>query len=135
MSQIENLKDKIVVGNAADQGQEDGRRGWFIGHFIDPREGLRFSEEVEFKWAIHPAGESKPDNGVNLTATTISILISGKFIINFPDQDYSLTLVRSGDYVLFAPGVLHNWLAAEDTVILNMRWPSLAGDQKTSLEK
>src|SRR5215467_9701555 len=45
------------AGNAA----EDGRatRGWLLGHFIDPAEGVRSSTDVEVKWGIHPARDER----------------------------------------------------------------------------
>ena len=43
-------------GNAEEDGLE--YRGWLLGHFIDPAEGVRHSTDVKVKWGIHPAGET-----------------------------------------------------------------------------
>lgn len=38
-------------GNTVEDGRET--RGWFLGHFIDPAEGVRSSRDVEVKWGVH----------------------------------------------------------------------------------
>lgn len=47
---------QIILGNA----QTDGmlRNGWFIGHFVDD-DPVRYSTDVEVKWGVHAAGESR----------------------------------------------------------------------------
>jgi hypothetical protein len=120
----------IYAGNAAAEGAQDGRRGWFLGHFRAPESGLPHSEEVEMKWGIHRQGEEKTALAANRTAFTLSILISGAFSVWFPAQAREVLLTDAGDYVLFAPGVAHTWRALEDTVILSVRWPSVPEDQQ-----
>ncbi|HEX2912656.1 MAG TPA: signal peptidase I [Chloroflexia bacterium] len=125
------MKPLITSGNAALDGYEDNRRGWFIGHFLDERRGLRSTADIEVKWGIHPQGEVKISYALNEIATTMSLLISGRFKLDFPDQDQAVTLAQPGDYVIFGPGVPHIWEALEDSVVLSVRWPSLQADQKS----
>ena len=74
---------QVSWGNAVDEGSRDGRRGWFIGHFIDPAAGPAATDAVEVKWGTHEAGETKATEGVNQTATTLSILVSGRVGLEF----------------------------------------------------
>jgi len=120
----------IVAGNADDDGA--ARRGWFLGHFIDAVEGLRHCTEVEIKWGVHAAGEAKSAYGANDTARTLSILVSGRFLLEFPDLGESLHLERPGDYALWAAGPSHRWRALADSVVLTVRWPSRPGDQRAA---
>ena len=61
-------------------------------------------------------------------ATTLSMLISGAIRLYFA-AGHERLLHRPGDYALWAPGVAHHWrIEQDDTVVLTIRWPSLAGD-------
>lgn len=117
------------AGNASLDGLN--RKGWFVGHFIDD-DALRKSDDVEVKWAFHPRGESNDKFVANRTATTMSILIRGRFKISFrTDSDADdVLLEKEGDYALWPPMVEHDWVAVEDSVILSVRWPSKARDQE-----
>jgi len=123
----ENL---LVTGNAFDEAQQNNQRGWFMGHFISPAYGLRCTQEIEVKWGVHRPNEEKLAHGVNEKATTLTVLISGSFVISFPELNSSINLERTGDYVIFAPCVSHVWKALEDSVVLTVRWPSIPNDQK-----
>jgi hypothetical protein len=112
----------IELGNADDEGRARG--GWFLGHFIPS--GLRMTHDVEVKWGSHAAGERRETWGVNRRATTLSILVRGRFRITFPDRE--VVLEREGDYALWAPGIPHTWCAEEPSTIVTVRWPSFAGD-------
>lgn len=47
----------IETGNFdVDVNNNPNRRGWVLGHFIDPTT-LLFSNEIEIKWGIHQKGE------------------------------------------------------------------------------
>ncbi len=100
-----------------------------MGHFIDPAAGPAATDVVEVKWGVHPAGETKAIEGVNQTATTLSILVSGRFQLEFPSHGCSVTLNRPGDYAIWSPGVSHRWRVIEDAVVITVRWPSLPDDQ------
>lgn len=114
----------VVFGNAKAESQD--HKGWFIGHFIHPAEDRRSTGDVEVKWGIHPAGEAKPTWTKAEQATTVSILIRGRFHVQFPDRD--VVLSQEGDYALWAPGTFHRWTAEEDSVVLTVRWPSRPED-------
>ena len=118
----------IAVGNAPLQGKANRSSGWFLGAFVHAAEGLRHSEDVEVKWGTHAAGESKRGIGTNKTATTLALLISGRFVVTFPGRG-DVSLDQPGDYVVFGPDVPHGWTALADSVVITIRWPSLLGDQ------
>ncbi len=107
-------------GNAAKDGQDT--RGWILGHFIDPAEGVRHSTDVEVKWFNHPAGDKRAEWTTDDQRTTLLLLISGHFRLDLTTQ--SVTLTEQGDYVLWGPGIDHSWEALEDTTIMTVRWPS-----------
>jgi hypothetical protein len=55
---------------------------------------------VEVKWGVHAAGEIKAIEAVNQTASTMSLLVSGRFRMVFPSHGRSVTLARAGDYAV-----------------------------------
>ena len=120
---------ELSCGNAVDDGSKAGRGGWFIGHFVAPGAGPATTDMVEVKWGVHAAGEVKAIEGVNQTATTMSLLVSGRFRLDFPSHGGSVTLVRPGDYAVWSPGVSHRWQVLEDAVVITVRWPSQRDDQ------
>lgn len=107
-------------GNAAEDGREN--RGWVLGHFIDPAEGVRSSKDVEVKWGIHPAGEKRAAWTAEDQRTTLVFLVSGNFRIDLSEG--SIPLERQGDYAVWGPGVDHAWEAITDSVVVTVRWPS-----------
>ena len=115
-----------VTGKAADKDYQDNCRGWFIGHFIDSSHGPCSTRDIEIKWGVHKAGEARTDPGVSELATTLTLLISGSFIVRFLGNDThnSVTLKECGAYVVYPPGVAHTWEALTDCVVLTVRWPS-----------
>lgn len=114
------MTDGWSSGNAAEDGQAN--RGWLVGHFIDPSEGVRSSKDVEVKWANHPAGDKRPEWTSDDQRTTLVLLISGNFRIDLTGG--SKTMQRQGDYVMWGAGVDHSWEALEDSVVMTVRWPS-----------
>lgn len=107
-------------GNAAEDGREN--RGWVLGHFIDPAEGVRSSREVEVKWGIHPAGEKRAAWTAEDQRTILVLLVSGSFRIDLTEG--SILLERQGDYAVWGPGIDHTWEAITDSVVVTVRWPS-----------
>lgn len=107
-------------GNA----EEDGRdtRGWLLGHFIDPSEGVRSTKAVEVKWGIHSAGEKRVDWTADDQRTTMLLLVQGQFRVDLTED--SITLEKQGDYALWGPGIDHSWEAIADSVVIAVRWPS-----------
>lgn len=120
---------EISFGNAADEGARADRRGWFVGHFLPPGSGPAATDLVEVKWGAHSARETKAIEGVNHTSTTLSLLVSGRFRLDFPSHGRSVTLARPGDYAIWSPGVSHRWRVLEDAVVITVRWPSRPDDQ------
>jgi quercetin dioxygenase-like cupin family protein len=109
-------------GNAAEDGC--ARRGWFLGHFIDPAEGVRSSEAVEVKWGIHPTGDKRPEWTADDQRSTLVIMVEGSFRIDLTEA--TVTLAKQGDYVVWGPGIDHTWEALSDSIVITVRWPSLA---------
>lgn len=118
------MQTQVVSGNAHVEGAS--RWGWFIGHFLASPDDPRSTSTLEVKWAIHKAGDGRSQWGTNVEATTLSILIKGRFRLQFPDRECLLS--EEGDYVLWSPGVPHCWSAESDCTILTVRWPSKPGD-------
>ncbi|HEY9734834.1 MAG TPA: hypothetical protein V6D06_01085 [Trichocoleus sp.] len=115
------MQPEVIFGNAQLDGCD--RRGWFMGHFIDPSQGARSTSDLELKWGVHSAGEKRTEWGVNPHSTTISILLEGRFRLQFSSQE--VILAQPGDYALWLPGVGHTWCAEEDSKILTVRYPSV----------
>lgn len=113
------MAETIHVGNAS--ADTAGTRGWLLGHFR-PGDDPRHSEDVEVKWAVHPSGDERTAWVEGETRSALSLLVSGRFRIDFPGR--SVTLAQPGDYVLFH-GVSHTWHAEKDSVVVMVRWPSL----------
>jgi quercetin dioxygenase-like cupin family protein len=107
-------------GNAAEDGRDT--RGWLLGHFIDPAEGVRSSKDVEVRWGIHPAGHERPEWTADDQRTTLVLLVKGTFQVDLTEA--SVTLARQGDYVVWGPGIDHSWKAIADSTVVTVRWPS-----------
>jgi hypothetical protein len=117
---------RVVIGNAADCGA--GLRGWFVGQFLRPEHGPRATDAVEVKWGTHTDGETRATWASSAAATSLSILVQGQIRLYFDDGQEAL-LNKPGDFALWAPRVAHRWRSeAPDTVVLTVRWPSIAGD-------
>jgi hypothetical protein len=109
---------------------KDGKQGWFVGQFMPSSMGLSRQTAVEVKWGQHPKGERRRGVSRCQTATTISVLISGAFVTRLMiDQTMrEITLATPGDYLVFGPGIAHSWEALEDSLVISVRFPSLASD-------
>ena len=114
----------VQFGNAQVDGAPIGR--WLLGHFVPPALGLRHTDDVEVKWSAYETGFGESEWTACQTATTIAILIAGKHRIEFPHRVFELT--TPGDYVIWGPGVPHRWRVLDDSTIVAVRWPSVAGD-------
>jgi hypothetical protein len=99
------------AGNA----EEDGRdtRGWLVGHFIDRAHGVRSSEDVEIKWAVHPVDEKRAERTADDRRTTLVLLVRGNFRVDLTET--SVIIGGQGDYVLWGPGIDHPWEALSDS--------------------
>jgi hypothetical protein len=116
------VADNWYAGNAAADG--DPYRGWLLGHFIDPNDGMRKTDALEIKWGVHPAGQQRADWNTDEPRTTLLLMIRGRFRLDLSVG--TVLLEREGDYVLWGPGIGHSWQAEEDSVVVTIRWPSLA---------
>jgi quercetin dioxygenase-like cupin family protein len=108
-------------GNAAEDGEKT--RGWLLGHFLDPSDGVRSTKDVEVKWGIHPAGDKRPEWTADDQRTTLLLLVQGHFRLDLTEGNVILS--RQGDYAVWGPGIDHIWEAIEDSVVITVRWPSV----------
>ena len=115
------MADNVYAGNAS--ADAAAARGWLLGHFQPPGDA-RHSTDVEVKWAIHPAGDRRPEWVTGEQRSTMLVLISGRYRVELPDR--SVLLERPGDYVVFHR-VSHSWYAEQASVVLAVRWPSVPG--------
>lgn len=114
------MTSDIQIGNV--ELDSSATRGWLVGNFVEEKFGLRHSDDVELKWGVLKAGEARAEWVTDEARTSIGILISGKFTMEFRDR--SVTFDRPGDYVMWGLGTDHKWSAPEDAVWLTIRWPS-----------
>ncbi len=112
-----------LFGNVTEASK--GSRGWFLGHFMPGEDNPLRSSDVELKWYTHAKGESRSEWSPANAVRTLNILIRGKFVLVFPDQE--VLLEKEGDFVLFGPGVAHSFRSVEESLVLTVRWPSQAG--------
>ncbi|WP_239115914.1 signal peptidase I [Planotetraspora kaengkrachanensis] len=119
----ENPELKNVYVGRADVDAA-GDRGWLLGHF-KPLGDVRHSEDVEIKWGVHPRGDERAQWVTGEHRTALLILISGRFRVELPGR--SVVLAEQGDYIVWGHGVDHSWHAEEESVVLTVRWPSVAG--------
>ena len=113
----------LTTGNAHTEGLPEGR-GWFIGRFVPLARGLGHTHDIEVKWGEHRAGEARTILGISQTAKTLTLLIRGVFVVEFPELGETVTLAKEGDYVIYAPKVAHTWKAIDDCLVVTVRWPS-----------
>lgn len=109
-----------VFGNAADPAKNS--RGWFVGHFMPGEDNPLRTSDVEMKWFAHAKGETRSEWAPPNPVRTLNILIRGRFVLLFPDQE--VLLQNEGDYVMFGPDIAHSYRSEEDSLILTVRWPS-----------
>ena len=75
-------------GNAAEDGLDS--RGWLLGAFIDPAEGVRSSTDVEVKWGIHPPGDKRGQWATDDERTTMVLLVQGTFRVDLTEGSVML---------------------------------------------
>ena len=110
--------------NALEDGKS--RNGWFIGPYItDATSHLRFARNIEVKLRVHSKDDERTVPARTDTARTLSLLLKGKFQMTFPELDKSILMEESGDYIIYAPTVMHTWkVLDDDSCILTIRWLS-----------
>lgn len=99
------------------------KKGWFVGSFIE-QESLRNSDKCEVKWAKHQKGLKKIA-GQNLkdNCRSVVILISGRWLTRFTDNNQEIILSKPGDYLVYQDGC-HENEALEDSCVIVIRWPT-----------
>ncbi len=113
--------DSIYHGNAKLDGEST--RQWIVGAFM-PETDIRHTKALEIKWGVHEKSEVRDEWAAEESNNTFSILISGQFVMEFPNK--TVTLITQGDYVMWDKGIQHRWRAIENSVILTVRWPSVS---------
>lgn len=117
----------VLKGNLYEEEKEKPEnKGWLMGHFV--REPGFRNEHVEVKWSTHKKGWAKGFAAANRSAKSLSVLISGRFILTFPDDNKEIVLSKPGDYCFWSEGVQHSSAAPEESVVLTIRWPSIPDD-------
>jgi hypothetical protein len=119
---METRSKDVLSGNVVDAGRDT--RGWFLGHFMPGADNPLRSESVELKWYTHAKGETRPEWAPGNPVRTLNILMRGRFVLLFPERE--VLLEREGDFVLFGPGVPHSFRCEEESLVLTVRWPSVA---------
>ena len=109
-------------GNVNDVSKET--RGWFLGHFMPGENNPLQTGDVELKWYTHAKGETRAEWAPGNPVRTLNILIRGRFVLLFPDQEVALE--KEGDFVLFGPGMPHSYRSEEESLVLTVRWPSVS---------
>ncbi|MEH0548886.1 signal peptidase I [Streptomyces sp. B21-105] len=121
------MSDNVYVGNAGKDAALD--HGWLLGHFKDAHDP-RHSADVEIKWGVHPRGDERVKWVSGEVRTALLVLVSGRFRVELPGR--SVVLAEQGDYIVWGKGVDHSWYAEEESVVLTVRWPSVAGYRATA---
>jgi quercetin dioxygenase-like cupin family protein len=114
----------VLSGNAATG--DPARDGWFVGHFLTGPTDPRATSTLEVKWAVYHGGETRAHWAANRQATTLAVLVRGRFRLRFPGRE--VLLAAEGDYALWEPGVPHHWTAETAAIVLTVRWPSVPDD-------
>ena len=114
----------VITGNFNIVANE--HKGWVVGHFMEESSPLK-TNDLEIKWGVNKAGDTKIAPAKNTQAKSLAILIKGKVKLQFNDKD--ITLRKEGDYCFYDAGVSHSWIVEEDSLTITIRWPSLSGDQ------
>jgi hypothetical protein len=115
-----------VSGNVAVASRDT--RGWFLGHFMPGDDNPLRTSELELKWFTHAKGETRGEWAPGNPVKTLNILMRGRFVLLFPDREVALE--KEGDFVLFGPDVAHSFRSEEESLVLTVRWPSLAAEKK-----
>jgi len=118
-----------VFGNAAFASKDT--RGWFLGHFMPGADNPLRTSDLEIKWYTHAEGETRNEWAPGNPVKTLNILIRGRFVLLFPDEE--VVLAKEGDFVLFGPDVPHSFRSEQESLVLTVRWPSLTADKLASL--
>jgi mannose-6-phosphate isomerase-like protein (cupin superfamily) len=115
------------TGNAESDAGEN--RSWLVGHFKD-RDDIRYDEDVEVKVSSHVAGDEREAWSTGEVRRTFFMLMTGRWRLDLEVEETghreSVILEKPGDYVVWGPGVSHTYRAEDDSVMITVRWPSVA---------
>lgn len=102
---------------------------WFLGSFINESQfNTNDTKNFEVKWSTKDKGFKFPlkDKVVEgPTCKSLVILISGKFLYSFLNDDGSFKdylLSEQGQYIFWTPDINHKVEALEDSITLTIRW-------------
>lgn len=112
----------VTTGNAVEAARDT--RGWFLGHFVRGGDAALRTGDLELKWWTHPKGDQRSEWSPPSAVRTLNVLIRGHFVLVFPDREVALR--QEGDFVLFGPDVAHSFRSVEESLVLTVRWPSMA---------
>lgn len=114
---------RIEKGNVSDVSKQ--HEGWFVGNFISEGSFLK-TQALEVKWVQRNKGEIKKGVISTKSTKTLVLMLSGNFLLRFPDIEEEVILSNEGDFVCFdtAEG-LHESEALEDSKVIVIRWPSV----------
>ena len=118
------MKRKILNGNAFTLGEE--HRGWILGHFMSEGQEQHpelTTDKFEVRFSKHTKGDRR-EGDLAPDGFTVTILLHGRFIQRFPDENREVIQEKEGDFVYYGPRVKHNWEALEDSVMITFRSPS-----------
>lgn len=94
----------------------------FIGDFMKQPE--LFSDSVKIKYSKHLKGKKREEEKCDNEYVTVTILVSGRFSVHFPETNETVVLEKEGDFLVYQKEVLHTWEALEDSVTMCVRYKS-----------
>jgi quercetin dioxygenase-like cupin family protein len=121
-----SLKDnqgKYFVGRVGDFTK---KKGWFLGHFAD--EALLKTGLVEVAWQdVSNTRSDVGDKHYHKEAVEVNIVLSGEAKLKINDEE---VVARAGEFWVIWPGaVVSEFEAGEDTQLILIKAPSVAGDK------
>jgi mannose-6-phosphate isomerase-like protein (cupin superfamily) len=96
---------------------DSGARGWFIGDF---ESAVYRTKDFEVTYQLNPRG--KPDTHVHKQITEITLVISGRAVVNGE-------LFEAGDIHVLYPNDISQIEYLEDTQVVTIKTPSIPTDK------
>ncbi len=118
----------FLVGHAPTVATASQTNGWFIGSFMRYAPPALRTEALEVKWGVHARGDERAASASSAVAWTLTLLLSGRFLMLFDGRERAVQLVEPGDFVIYGPGIGHRWRAIDSSTVLTVRWPSSVAD-------
>jgi hypothetical protein len=126
--------DGVEFGNAWYVCDETPKNGWIIGHTASSPLRLMGQDvsanRLAVKWYEHDPDEPEAlGRGKPLSeGRSISILTNagGRFQVKFwkgnPAECLTVLLTNQGDFVVWGPGINHEWRCLARATIMTVRW-------------